>query len=83
MSTRQGKVVVLVTPEISRHQNGDLFAARFPELGLTAYGRTEEQAWEDLKVMYRAFIGELRRKGVLEERLNQVGVKWHWAESQS
>ncbi|MCI0441491.1 MAG: hypothetical protein L0177_20505 [Chloroflexi bacterium] len=80
MSGHEGKVVVLVTPEVVRHESGDLFAARFPELGLTAYGRTEEQAWDDLKIMCRAFIGELRRRGVLERRLNEVGVRWHWAE---
>lgn len=35
-----------------KHPNELKYSARCPELGLTAYGDTEEEAWMDLKKMF-------------------------------
>ena len=74
------KVVVMVSIKVAKRSDEKMFAARIPELGLTAYGRNEEMARESVKVQFNRFINKYRELGLdlLEKRLNQVGVEWYW-----
>ena len=75
---RHEKVVVLVTPEITKHSEETIYAGKLPELALTAYGRTPEQAAQAVKDLFRKFVDEHRKLGKLKERLDQSGVTWWW-----
>ncbi len=70
------KVVVRVSLSVRKHRERQMYAARLAELELTAYGRMPEDAVQAVKMLFRKFVDENRRLGVLEERLNQVGVTW-------
>lgn len=72
------KVVVLVSIKTSTRTDGKMFAAHLPELGLTAYGRTEEDAKCAVRALFASFIDQYRSLGLLEKRLNQIGAKWYW-----
>jgi hypothetical protein len=74
------KVVVLVSIKIAKRSDGQMFAAHIPELGLTAYGRTEEEARQAVKSQFNRFINKYRElgSGLLEKRLNQVKATWFW-----
>ena len=50
----------------------------FAELGLTSFGDTQAQAVQRLKNLFKTFIHTHRELGVLEETLNELGVKWYW-----
>lgn len=71
------KVVVMVSLSVRKHREEAIFAAGLAELGLTAYGRAAEDAVQAVKILFRKFVEENRSLGVLEERLDQVGVKWY------
>ena len=71
-------VIVKVPLNIARHIEKELVAARFLELGLTAYGRTESEAVLSLKRLFNKFIHTYREWGTLEERLECLGVEWYW-----
>lgn len=73
----EDKVVVLLTPQVLTHQSGQVVAARFRKLGLTAYAKTEDVALERLRQMFAAFIRNLRDSGHLVQRLEQAGVRWY------
>lgn len=71
-------------PIVLRHKEDGYFAARLPELALTAYADTADQARERVETMFRVVLrwylrggGENRR---LEDRLTRNGVKWEWSE---
>ena len=74
------RVVVLVREEIYKHEDSGTFAARYESLRLTAYGDTEDEACTELKKLFNLDINYYRDKGLLEERLNRLGVKWYWAD---
>ena len=80
---RTERVMVLVPGEILSHNAEELFAARYPELGLTAYGRTHETALASLKRLLRTCIRTHRSMGTLEEFLDshvdgRAGSRWYW-----
>ena len=72
------EVVVKTVLSIEERGDGEVFAARLKELGLTAYGRTPSEAKSKVKGRFHAFIAECRKRGVLEARLDRVGVEWGW-----
>ena len=74
------KVVVTTPLTLVRHRERELVAARFRELGLTAYGRTESEAVLALKRLFNKFVRSYRESGQIEARLDQVGAKWYWAD---
>ena len=76
MSERQ--VVVNVRYVTQQHKDDGVFAARFPQLGLSAFGGTEEEAIENSKRLFNRFINTYRSVGKLEEVLNSADVEWHW-----
>ena len=76
MRSNGKKVVVLVSEELRTHESGKC-ALRFRSLGLTAYGRTEDETRVALHKMFRLFVNDLRRRGILEDRLGRLGVKWY------
>ena len=80
---RTERVMVLVPHEILSHSAEELVAARYPELGLTAYGRTHEAALASLKRLLRTCIRTHRSMGTLEAFLDshvdeESGSRWYW-----
>jgi hypothetical protein len=80
MGDNQRKVVVNVSQANFSRKDGKLIAARFVDLGLAAYRRTEAEASAALRGLFRVFINELRQRGELEDRLTRLGVDWYWAD---
>ena len=73
------EMVIVVTPlSIYKHNDRDLFAARLEELGLTAYGSDESKAVNRVKNMFNRFVTVYRQNGLLESKLDHVGVEWYW-----
>ena len=76
MTERQ--VVVHTICTIERHREDNVFAARLRQLGLTAYGDTEEEAVAGCEKLLQRFVNAYQGNGKLEEVLNRSGVEWHW-----
>ncbi len=71
------RVIVLLEPTYYRNQDDDRFAARFPQLGLTSFGKTREEAMESLKRLFVTFVRVRRNNGTLEDFLTSAGVEWY------
>ena len=76
--TRDGKVVVVVSPEYLYNDEEGIYAAQMQDLGITGYGRTEEEAGEKIKRMFAAMVNAHRDLGSLDKWLGESGVEWHW-----
>ena len=74
---RMDDVELNVTTSVYRHKDGDAWAVRCPELGLTGYGKTEEEAEQSLERLVRKFANVYALLGQLETRLKQAGVMMH------
>ena len=55
-----------------------IYAARYRNLGLTAYGASEEEAKKNLSTLTNKFVTTLHRDGTLPNRLATGGVRWYW-----
>jgi hypothetical protein len=55
-----------------------LYAARYVNLGLTAYGDSEEEAIANLGKALNTYVRNLAKRGTLTERLARAGVTWYW-----
>ena len=51
-----------------------IFAVTAPTLALSGYGRSEEEADSSLRKVFVRYISELRKLGMLESRLAELGV---------
>lgn len=71
------RVIVLLEPSFFEHQENDRFAARFPQLGLTSFGKTRDEALESLKRLFVTFVRVRRENGTLEKFLDAAGVEWY------
>ena len=76
MDTKGQRVVVFIEEQIYIHKASGLFAAHYDALDLTAYGETEHEAQNNLKRLFNNDIHYYREKGLLERRLDALGVKW-------
>lgn len=65
------RVVVVVRQHVLKNAQTGAFAARIPELGLTAYGETAEKAVAKVRRMYAASVQAHRELGTLEAWLNR------------
>ena len=76
--------VVVVTMEVSFSESEDLeglpkiFAARENRIGIHGYGPTRDAAKEHLEKVLEVLLIQLARKGILEDKLDSVGVQWRW-----
>ena len=77
------EVVVKTALSIEERGDGRVFAARLKELGLTAYGQSPAEAKSKVKRQFNTLINEYRKLGLLEQRLNRVGVEWRWRDEYS
>ena len=73
-------VVVVTKATMVKLEKRDIFAARFKQLGLTAYGHNKSEALNNLKQLFNRFIHAHRKAGTLVACLEQVGVAWSWAD---
>ena len=78
MADERRTVIVTTNLSIEARSDGKMFAAHLLGLGLTAYGRTEEQARESVTQSFKQWVGLYRDAGILEKRLNELGVLWQW-----
>ena len=62
---------VMVNIEI--FQEEDLYIALAPELNVSSFGETPEEAQESIKEALEAFIEECEQMGTLEEVLDESG----------
>lgn len=74
----QSRVVVNLTCRLYYHEDRDYFAARCQELGMSAYGRTQDEAVDNLKHHFNVAIQAYREHGKLEGVLQHSGVAWWW-----
>lgn len=72
------RVVVLVQPKFQVHKVNGTHAARILELGLTAYGKTYDEALKKVKRMLGGAVKAHRDVGTLEDWLNRSGLNWFW-----
>jgi hypothetical protein len=79
MVTKQTpKVVVKFTPMVLEHRSKRLFVARVKEIGLSAYGKTREDALTNLRDLFLRFVTDHRKAGTLSSVLEKSGLKWSW-----
>lgn len=70
------KIGVWLKLDRYRHPSG-VYASRYPQLGLTGYGRSAEDSEKELDSLFRKFISVYTATGQLEARFKQVGLKYH------
>ena len=72
------RVVVVAPLECKNTTDNTMFVTRIRELGLTAYGKTHEEAKQSLRKMFATFVELYRKTENLEERLNRSGLTWYY-----
>lgn len=77
--TTEKAVVVVVQPETLFHTGKSIYATRVRELGLTAYGDTQEASAQKVRQMFVAFVKAHRKRGTLKKCLEESGLEWCWA----
>ena len=70
-------VVVILEPVFLRNPEGGQVAARFPRIGLTAYGATHDEALSALKRLFGVMVRARRRQSTLEDFLTRTKVEWY------
>ena len=55
-----------------------IYAVRYGNFGLTAYGNSEEEAEKNLSEMLGVFLSNLFMKSIMNERLEKAGIQWRW-----
>ena len=76
--TSDESVTIHITaqPDIERNPEGTQYAARFRNLGLTAYGKDVETAQQALHELIDKCVRAYWSKGMLEEVLKQKNVRY-------
>ncbi len=72
------EVVVTTVLSFEPRHDGKIRAARLKDIGLTAYGKSDAEAEDKVKRQFARLVSEYRQLGLLEQRLNEVGVTWCW-----
>ena len=80
MNKKEGKVVVYCSMEYRTRRDGQMFAARIRQLGLTGYGRTVEQAEEAVEELFVGMVESHRDERLLAKHLDDLEVRWMWHE---
>ena len=62
-----------ISAKIEIFKEGDVFAALSPELNVSSFGVTVQEAKNSIKEAIEAFIEECERMGTLEEVLEESG----------
>lgn len=79
--TETARLVVVISPVTTFYDAGwKTHVAAFRKLGLMSFGDTADTAVSRLKENFREFIHVHRNQGVLEDTLNGLDVRWHWAD---
>lgn len=72
-----GRIVIETSISWEAWDNWDYMAARIRELGLTAYGRTKDEARTAVKHLFHEFITMHRELGDLDVHLKEIGIVGH------
>ena len=72
--------LILEVIHTSNEEVDKIYAARYRNLGLTAYGASEEEARKNLSIFTNKFATALHRDGTLASRLSIGGVRSYWEE---
>lgn len=62
-----------IAVKIEIFKEGDVYVALAPELNVSSFGETIEEAKESIKEAIEAFIEECERMGTLKEVLEEAG----------
>lgn len=75
---RADNIVVETTPVTLTLSDNDreVYVARIPELGITAYADNPIKAQVKLQQMFESLVRVLGREGILEARLSKSGLPW-------
>ena len=57
-----------------------MYAAREEHIGVTGYGPSRNDAVAHLLNVIRTLFENLEKRGILEKKLDEVQVKWRWAD---
>lgn len=74
----EGRVVVIVRPEVFVSEIPGQYFARILALGLGTYGATSDEALRDLIAMFAGAVRRRRNAGRLAAWLDRSGVEWCW-----
>ncbi len=72
----RNKITLSPMLSIGHSEEAGLCVARFRELGLTAYGKTDRDARTELYDLLSAFLRHAIKYGTLEAQLNHSKVDW-------
>ena len=71
------EVVAILAPlTVLQQRKTGIWAARFTDLGLTAYGSSRAKAEVGLRRILIRFVQAHREAGTLEARLDRSGLEW-------
>ena len=76
------EVVPMGPPRVLRHKESGNFLGRLPEMNLSGYGETVEEAQKKVEKWFRFMVRTHREVGgstFLERWLAGQGVKWEWS----
>ena len=74
----EGRVVVVVQPQVAASEAPGRYFAEILPLGLGAYGDTQEQALESITAMFASAVQARRQLGRLAAWLDRSGLEWYW-----
>ena len=68
-----GKYTMIISVRIEIFKEGDVYVALSPELNVSSFGETMEEAKKSVKEAIEAFAEECERMGTLEDVLEESG----------
>ena len=74
----ENRVVVSLICRFDFNADRQYYSARCWELGMSAYGKTQDEAIDNFKRHFNAAIQAYREGGKLEGVLTRSGVDWWW-----
>ena len=78
MAKQEGKVVVIVTLDTEYIEDMGAWEAHMPDLAITSYAHTEDDAMKATKDLFGYTVRAHRRMGSLSEWLDACKVQWVW-----
>ena len=80
--TRIAVVTLSVSFAESEGVEPQIIVAREDRIGIHGYGHTREDAQAHLEKVLETLLSKLAIKGILEKKLDSVGMKWRWADTE-
>lgn len=78
MDTMDRKVVIIVTPRVSKDRSTRTFMAAIPEMGLVGYGDSHDDAVRRVNALVDVAVRAHRKSRTLARWLDRSGLAWWW-----